>query len=68
MPPGRGGYHHIVQAIKLTILSNEAKALKELTSHAIARFIYNNLICCFACVPYLSMDGGSKFKGEVEEL
>jgi hypothetical protein len=68
MPSGVQGYSFIVQAIEPTILWPEARSLKELTARGVARFIYEEIICRFACVPFISFDGGSEFKGEVLEL
>ncbi len=68
MPPGVGGFKYIVQALEPTILWPEAKALKTLTAAAVAKFIYQDLICRFGCIPSISMDAGSEFKREVKEL
>uniref|UniRef100_A0A0W0FDA2 Putative polyprotein n=1 Tax=Moniliophthora roreri TaxID=221103 RepID=A0A0W0FDA2_MONRR len=66
MPTGVGGYKYIFQAIEPTILWPEARALKALKSSSVAKFIYEELISRFACIPVLSFDGGSEFKGEVK--
>ncbi|KAK0216012.1 hypothetical protein IW262DRAFT_1276377, partial [Armillaria fumosa] len=65
---GTGGAQYIVQAIERTILWPEARALKKQTSKAVAKFIYEEIICRFGCVPMFSFDGGSEFKGEVTNL
>ncbi|PBK58225.1 hypothetical protein ARMSODRAFT_900673, partial [Armillaria solidipes] len=63
MPSGVGGFEYIVQAIERTILWAEARALKSQTSRLVAKFIYEEIICRFSCVPFFSFDGGSEFKG-----
>lgn len=68
MPTGKLGYNYIVQAIKPIILWNEARKLKMLTARGVASFIYEDIICRFGCVPYLTIDRGSEFKGEVKYL
>jgi hypothetical protein len=68
MPKGVGDMNYIVQATEPTILWPEAKALKALNARSIAKFIYEHIICRFACVPFITFDGGSEFKGEVLEL
>ncbi len=37
-------------------------------ANTVAKFIYEELICRFACVPVLTMDNGSEFQGEVQHL
>jgi hypothetical protein len=68
MPKGSGGVEYIIHAFEPTILWPEAKALKELTAKNVASFIYKYIICWFACVPFISMDGGPEFKKEVQHL
>ncbi len=33
-----------------------------------AKFIYEDIVCRFSCVPVITVDGGSEFKGEVLHL
>jgi hypothetical protein len=68
MTTGVNGLSYIIQAIEPTILWPEAKAVKSLNAHEVAKFIYIEIICRFACVPFISFDGGAEFKGEVLEL
>jgi hypothetical protein len=68
MPVGTGGLKYIIHAVEPTILWPEAQAVKSLTASAVARFIYSHIICRFACVPFITFDGGSEFKGEVRDL
>ena len=68
MPKGVGGMEYIVHAVEPTILWLEAKALKTLMAATVASFIYRNIICRFACVLLITIDGGPKFKKEVTHL
>lgn len=68
MPTGVGGCDNIIQAIKPTILWPEARAVVGNTAANVAKFIYEDIICCFGCVPYFTFDGGPEFKKEVTDL
>ncbi|KAJ3884272.1 hypothetical protein GG344DRAFT_60681, partial [Lentinula edodes] len=68
MPTGVGGCDYIIQAIEPTILWPEARAVKGNTAANVAKFIYEDIICRFGCVPYFTFDGGPEFKKEVTEL
>ena len=68
MPTGVGGFEYVIQAIERTVLWVEARALRNATARAVARFIYEDVICRFSCVPVLTMDNGAEFQGEVQHL
>ncbi len=68
MPRGVGGFEYIVHAVEPTILWPEAKSLKSLNAANVAAFIYKSIICRFACVPLITIDGGPEFKKEVRQL
>jgi len=68
MPTGVGKAEYIIHAMETTMLWPEAKAVKRITSAAVADFIYKDIICRFGCVPIIRFDGGSEFKGEVRSL
>jgi hypothetical protein len=68
MSRGIGDMEYIVQVTEPTILWPEAKALKTVDARSIAKFIYEHIICRFACVPFITFGSGSEFKGEVLEL
>ncbi|RDX44443.1 hypothetical protein OH76DRAFT_1317772, partial [Lentinus brumalis] len=62
------GFEYIIQAIERTILWIEARALRQAMARAVARFIYEEIICRFSCVPVITMDNGAEFQGEVKHL
>lgn len=68
MPKGVGGYDYIIQAVEPTILWPEARAVSGNGAAAVAKFIYEDIICRFGCVPYFTFDGGPEFKKEVTDL
>lgn len=68
MPTGTGGVDRIIQATEPTILWTEARAVTGAGAAPVARFIYEDIICQFGCVPYFTFDGGPEFKKEVTEL
>ncbi len=68
MPTGLGGFEYVIQAIERTILWIEARALRSATARAVARFIYEEIVCRFSCVPVITMDNGAEFQGEVQHL
>lgn len=68
MPTGAGGFEYVIQAIERTILWIEGRALRQATARAVSRFIYEDIVCRFSCVPVLTMDNGSEFLGEVQHL
>jgi hypothetical protein len=65
MSTGIGNLNYIVHAVEPTILWPEAKALRTLDAKSVAKFIYEYIVCRFACVPFITMDGGPEFKKEV---
>jgi hypothetical protein len=65
MSAGIGNLNYIIHAVEPTILWPEAKALRTLDAKSVAKFIYENIVCRFACVPFIMMDGGPEFKKEV---
>lgn len=68
MPNGVGGVDRIIQATEPTILWPEARAISGSTAAPVAKFIYEDIICCFGCVPYFTFDGGPEFQKEVTHL
>jgi hypothetical protein len=68
MPDGFGGMKFLLQAIDPSINWPEARAAKRNDSKTWAKFIYEDIISRFACVPFFVTDGGSEFKGAVELL
>jgi hypothetical protein len=65
MSAGVSNLNYIIHAVEPTILWPEAKALQTLDAKSVAKFIYENIVCRFACVPFITMDGGPEFKKEV---
>lgn len=68
MPTGAGGFEYIIQAIERTILWIEGRALRAANARSVAKFIYEELVCRFSCVPCITTDNGSEFQGEVQHL
>lgn len=68
MPTGVGGMEYIIQATEPTILWPEARAISSNTAANVAKFIYEDIICRFLCVPYFTFDGGPEFQKEVTHL
>jgi hypothetical protein len=65
MCAGIEGMNYIIHAVEPTILWPEARALRVLDAKSVAKFIYEDIVCRFACVPYITVDGGPEFKKEV---
>jgi hypothetical protein len=68
MENGYGGKHFLLQDIEAAINWPEARASKKNHSEAWAHFIYEEIICCFGCIPYCVTDGGTEFLGTAEIL
>lgn len=68
MEDGYGGKHFLLQAIEAAINWPEAWASKKNDSETWARFIYEEIICRFGCIPYCVTDGGTEFLGAAEIL
>ena len=51
-----------------TILWTEARAVTGGGAAPVAKFIYEDIICRFGCIPYFTFDGGLEFQGEVTHL
>ena len=68
MPKGRGGKKFLLQAVEPAIGWPEARASKRNDSESWAKFIFEEVICRFGCIPLLKVDGGPEFKGAVEIL
>lgn len=68
MEVGLHGKRFVISAVDSFSGWIEARALKKADSEAVARFIYEDVICRFSCIPYFTVDGGSEFKGFVDVL
>jgi hypothetical protein len=68
MEEGHGGKHYLLQAIEPAITWPEAHAAAKNNSETWALFIYQEIICCFGCIPFCMMDGRPKFLGAAEIL
>jgi hypothetical protein len=68
MPDGYGGKKFLLQAIEPGISWPEARASRKNDSASWAKFLYEDIICRFGCIPLFIIDGGSEFKGLVEIL
>lgn len=65
---GSGGRRFILHAIEPAIGWQEARASSTNDSRVWADFIFQDIICHFACIPCFVTDGGTEFKGMVAEL
>jgi transposase InsO family protein len=68
MEEGHSSKHYLLQAIEGAINWPEAQASWKNDSESWARFIYEELICRFGCIPYCVTDGGPEFLGAAEIL
>jgi hypothetical protein len=68
MEDGFGGKSYLLQAIEAAINWPEARASTKNDSEAWARFMYEDIICRFGCIPYFLTDGGPEFHGASEIL
>lgn len=68
MESGHGGKHFLLQAIEPSINWPEARAARRNDSETWAKFIYEDIICRFGCIPFFTVDGGAEFKGAAEIL
>ena len=68
MPDGYGGKKFLLQVTEPGIGWPEAWASRKNDSASWAKFLYEDIICRFGCIPLFIIDGGSKFKGLVEIL
>ena len=68
MPDGKGGFKYLYQAIEPVIEWPEARAEHVNNSECWAKFIYEDIICCFGCIPFFHVDNGTEFKGTTEIL
>lgn len=63
MPRGAGGYKYILHAHEDLGSWPEAKASRTNDSKVWSKFIYEEIICRFGCIPLFVTDGGPEFKG-----
>jgi hypothetical protein len=68
MGKGHGGMKYLLQAIEPAIGWPEGRAARRNTSEVWAKFIYEDIICRFGCIPYCVVDGGSEFQGAARIL
>jgi hypothetical protein len=65
---GVGGYKYIMHAVDVASCHQEAKPAIHNNAETWAKFIYNELICRFSCIPFITVDGGGEFKSVVRIL
>lgn len=63
-----GGYKYIVDMRDDLSGWIEARMLASKSSADIAKFIYEDVICRFGCIPQITTDNGQEFHGVVKEL
>jgi hypothetical protein len=68
MPDEYGGKRFLLQATEPGIGWPEARASRKNDSASWAKFLFEEIICRFGCIPLFIIDGGSEFKGLVEIL
>jgi hypothetical protein len=68
MEDGQGGKHFLLQAIEPSINWPEACTAAKNDSKTWAKFIYEDIISCFGCIPIFVVDNGSEFHGITEIL
>ncbi len=68
MSAGYGGKNYIIQAHDSLSQWPEAEAIAKANHHTIARFVYQNIICRFGCIPFITVDHGTEFIGVAEIL
>ena len=68
MEDGYGGKHFLLQAIEPSINWPEAHAAAKNDSKTWAKFIYEDIISRFGCIPIFVVDNGSEFRGVTEIL
>jgi hypothetical protein len=68
MPNGHNGMHYLLQATEPAIGWPKAHTSRNNDSKSWAKFIYEEIICRFSCIPCFLVDSGSEFKGATEIL
>lgn len=68
MEKGYGGKRYLMQAIEPSIGWIEARATAKNCAENWARFLYEEIICRFGCIPHFTNDGGPEFKGVSQVL
>ena len=67
MPLGKGGLKYVVDMRDKFSGWVKAKAFRKVSSSAVAAFIFD-VMCRFGCIPKITVDNGSEFKGAVKLL
>ncbi|RDB28645.1 hypothetical protein Hypma_014867 [Hypsizygus marmoreus] len=68
MGSGMYGKHYVISAIEPASGWPEARAVAKNDSETWARFIYEEIVCRYGCIPIVRCDGGPEFKGAAEIL
>ena len=68
MEKGHGGKNFLLQTIEPSINWPEEQATVKNDSEAWALFIFQEIICCFGCIPFCVTDGQPEFRGTAEIL
>lgn len=66
--PASGGYHFIVDCRDDLSGWLEARMLNRSLSTSIAKFIFEDVMCRFGCIPQLTTDNGGEFHGALTIL
>ncbi|TFK58085.1 hypothetical protein BDN72DRAFT_740981, partial [Pluteus cervinus] len=62
------GKKYILQAVDPSTGWPEARAVSKNNSENWAKFIYEDIICRFGCIPLCVVDGGPEFRAATEIL
>src|ERR1700676_2595772 len=62
------GFKYIVDACDDLTGWIEAQMLRSKMADLVADFLYQDIICCFGCIPQITSDNGGEFEGALEIL
>lgn len=66
--PNAKGYKYIVDARDDLSGWLEARMLKSKKSQGVAKFLFEDIMCCYGCLISITTDGGSEFRGIFKAL
>ena len=68
MPKAKGGFKYLLHASDDTSKWVEARASKVNMAEAWVKFLYQDVICRFGCLLWVTCDGGPEFRGELRKM
>lgn len=63
-PTGVGDMEYIIQVMEPTILWPEVHAMSTNITANFTKFIYEDIICWFVCIPFFTFNGGYSPAGD----